>query len=238
MLVESNQIYNQDCVEGLKIIPDNSIDLCITSPPYKEKDGYNPTQLFVLFGQLYRTLRENSLFFLNFGHLKEDKFRPFFACELAIAAGFKLNDTIIWIKNHYTPLGGSKNLNNLTEFIFVLYKGQMPDLDRLSIGIPYQDKSNIGRYSNKDLKCGGNVWYINIPTITKKSQRLHKDEFPIELPLRCIKLANLKSNSVVIDPFSGSGSTCLASKKLGYNYLGFELNQKYFEIANERLKNG
>jgi hypothetical protein len=59
---------------------------------------------------------------------------------MALNYTFKLNDTIVWVKNHFTPLSGKKHLNNLTEFIFVLYKGKMPDLDRLSIGVPYKDK--------------------------------------------------------------------------------------------------
>lgn len=235
-MLEINQVYNMNCIDGMKQIPNESIDLCVTSPPYKEKDGYSEGLMFMFLQHTYRILKKNSLLFLNFGHLSDDKFRPFKVCELAFKFGFNLNDTITWIKNHYTPLNGKKHLNNLTEFIFVLYKDGMPDLDRLSVGIPYVDKSNVKRYANgRDIKCGGNVWYIDIPTITKKSQRLHKDEFPEELPSRCIKLSNIPPGSLVLDPFMGSFTTAKVARDLGMNYIGFEKDLNEWNKGNGRL---
>ena len=149
--------------------------------------------------------------------------------------GFKLNETITWVKNHYSPIQGNKRLNNLTEFIFILHKGDMPALDRLSIGVPYADKSNIGRYSDKDLKCGGNVWYIDYDTIQDKSEKTHKDRFPKELPTRCIKLSNLKKDSVILDPFCGSATTGVAAKELGMQFIGIERNKNYINKATKLL---
>ena len=235
--MKQNIILNEDCLPGLSKLPDNSCDICITSPPYKHEDGYNPVLISSIFYQIHRVLKNNSLFFMNFGHLANFKFRPFDVCDMAICRGFTLNDTIIWVKNHFTPLQGNKRLNNLTEFIFLLYKGDMPDLDRLAIGVPYTDKSNAARFSGgRDLRCGGNVWNIKYPTITKKEQRLHKDGFPVELPERCLKLSALPKGSVVLDPFMGAGSTALAAKNLGMNYVGFERNEEYYKISIERLK--
>jgi site-specific DNA-methyltransferase (adenine-specific) len=235
-VLEINKIYCGDSIDLLKQIDSNSISLVITSPPYKKKDWYSEELMYKVFKELYRILKPNTLFFLNFGHLKENKFRPFRTCQIAIDSNFKLNDTITWAKNHYTPLVGKKNLNNLTEFIFMLYKDEMPDLDRLSIGIPYQDKSNAKRYNNGiDLKCRGNLWKINIPTITKKSQRLHKDEFPLELAMNCIKLSGVQNDKIVLDPFCGSGTVCVAAKQLGKSYIGIDISPKYVSIANERL---
>lgn len=99
-------------------------------------------------------------------------------------------------------------------------KGKDFCLDRLSIGVPYADKSNIGRYSDKDLKCGGNVWYIPYETIQRNEQKLHKDRFPIELPLRCINLSNVREGSVVLDPFAGSATTGIACKETGMEFSG------------------
>jgi len=151
--------------------------------------------------------------------------------------GFQLNDPIIWVKNHYKPIQGKKRLNNLTEFIFLLYKKQMPSLDRLSIGVPYIDKTNAKRFNNgQDLHCAGNVWYINYPTINNKNEKLHHDMFPLELPERCIKLSGLK-NGIVLDPFIGSGTTALASLKCGLNFIGIEKNKSNCEVAIERINN-
>lgn len=234
-MIEINRIYQYDCMTFTKMLDTESIDLIVTSPPYKDKDGYDINYLTGLFKELHRVAKSESLFFLNFGHLAEDKFRPFQTCDAAIRGGWKLNDTITWVKNHYSPIRGTKHLNNLTEFIFILYKDKMPALDRLSIGVPYRDKSNVGRYADKDLKCGGNVWHINYETISNKDDKLHPDRFPPELPARCIKLSGIKQGSIVFDPFAGSGTTALSAKNLGMRFVGAEKNINYFEIAKKRL---
>ena len=229
-----NKICYGDNINLLEKFSNNSIDLIITSPPYKDKDGYNPYTMGLTAIKTFDKLKDNAFLFLNFGHLKEDKYRPFRVCNYFITSGFKLADTITWVKNHYTPLNGKKNLNNLTEFIFMLYKGEMPDMDRLSIGVEYKDKSNVGRYSDRDLKCGGNVWHIDIPTITKKSQRLHKDEYPVKLPENCIKLSGLKQG-VVLDVFGGSGTTAFAAQKLGLNWITVDKNYTHCQTAQDRF---
>lgn len=216
----------------LSKLEDNSTDLIITSPPYKNSDGFTYEFIEIIFKQLYRLQKPNTLFFLNFGHLAEDKMRPFLVCQKAIDCGYALNDTIVWVKNHYKPIQGRRRVNNLTEFIFILYKGKMPLLNRLNIGIPYKDKSNANRFNKgNNLKCAGNVWNINYKTINSRDEKPHPDRFPIELPSRCIKLCGYDVN-VVLDPFSGSFTTCQAAKKLNKDYIGIELNPKYKEIVS------
>lgn len=228
-------IIHGNCLDVLRKSDENSVDLCITSPPYKTEDGYNSDFLFSVFKNTYRVLKPNTLFFLNFGHLAEDKFRPFETCKVALNVGFKLNDTIIWVKNHYKPIQGSRRLNNLTEFIFMLYKGKMPKLNRLAIGIPYVDKTNAKRFNGgQDLHCAGNVWYINYETINSSEEKLHNDRFPVELPEKCIKLCGYEVKSV-LDPFSGSGTTCVAAQKLGKGYIGIDIKKGNCEVALERL---
>ena len=230
-------IYNMDCVQGMKTyIEDNLVDLIITSPPYKEQDGFSYELIIDVAKECYRVLKDNSLCYINFGHLAGNKLRPFHVASLFEGVGFTLIDTITWVKNHYTPLQGDKRVNNLTEFIFMFAKGNDYHLDRLSIGIPYKDKSNVGRYSDKDLKCAGNCWHIPYETIQNKSQKLHKDRFPVGLPMNCIKLSNLKEGDTVLDPFGGSMTTGIACKKLGMNFFGFELDKDIFEIGKRRLK--
>lgn len=219
------------------MLPDDCVDLVVTSPPYKETDGYSEALIIQLVKELNRVLKPNSLFFLNFGHLAADKFRPFHVCDLAILLGnFKLNDTIVWRKNHFSPIQGKTHLNNLSEFIFVLYKGEMPDLDRLSIGVPYTDPSNAARFNNGvNLRCRGNVWDIPYTTVNNKAQKLHNDRFPEMLPEMCIKLSGIPKGSFVLDPFCGSGTTSVVAKRLGMNSLTFEINENAFKTASLRL---
>lgn len=226
-----------DCLDGLRQLKDNSVDLIISSPVYKNSDGYNPILLSAIFNQLYRVAKPQSLFFLNFGHLAECKARPFHVLELAGLRKWLLNDTITWVKNHYRPIQGNKRLNNLTEFIFLLYKEKMPNLNRLSIGIPYKDKSNAKRFAaGRDLKCRGNIWEIPYETVNKKEDKLHNDRFPVMLPELCIKLSNIPDNGIVLDPFSGSATVAYAAKKLNKQYIGFEINEKHYQTSIKRLE--
>ena len=229
-----------DCIESLKIIETEHIDLIVTSPPYKDEDGYDYKMIYQMIQECTRVLKEGCLFFINFGHLAGFKSRPFDVANTAFFHGLNWIDTIVWIKNHYTPLQGEKRLNNLWEYIFMFSKGHVHDLDRLSIGVPYTDKENAARYGKgKNLRCGGNVWNIGYETLNGSNIKYHNDRFPVELPTRCIKLANknVDDGPIVLDPFSGSGSTAVAAVRQGWNYIGIEHNEVHHKTALTRLKN-
>ena len=119
--------------------------------------------------------------------------------------------------------------------IFHFTKQGKVDLDKLGIGVPYQDKSNIGRWkaAKKDLRERGNAWFIPYKTI--RESRPHPTVFPEKLPELCVKLHGFNENTLVLDPFMGIGNTALACLKLGINFLGFEIDNSYVEIAKERL---
>src|SRR4051812_22241089 len=160
-MLEINKIHLGDCLQLLPQLETESVDLVVTSPPYKDIDGYTDALMVSTFIDIKRALKPNSLFFLNFGHLAEEKERPFRVLLMAINHGFKLAETFVWVKNHFKPIQGKKRVNNLSEFVFLLYKGKMPDLDRLSIGVPYKDISNAKRFNGGiNLRCRGNVWEI------------------------------------------------------------------------------
>jgi site-specific DNA-methyltransferase (adenine-specific) len=229
-----NNYHYGDSSVMLRSFEDNYFDILITSPPYKDSDGYTEDLIRRVFKECYRTLKKDSLAFINFGHLAEDKFRPFRVCQILMDIGFELNETITWVKNHYRPIQGDRRVNNLTEFIFMMHKGAMPKLNRLAIGIPYADKSNVKRFAGgRDLKCRGNVWRIDYDTIQSKDEKLHNDRFPEELPELCLKLSGLKFGKV-LEPFSGSGTTAIVAKRLGFNCDAMEINSTNQDIAVER----
>lgn len=221
-------------------IKDLSVDLVITSPPYKEKDGYSPRLIKSVASELYRVMKNGTLAFVNFGHLAGHKGRPF-ECAKEFANYFEWVDTIIWVKSsefhggHFSPINSDYRMNNMFEYIFQFSKGEAK-IDRLALGIPYMEKSNIKRYgvfdeeqNKQDIRCAGNVWYVGYPTVQSKKQKPHKDMFPEEIPTRCLKLADLPKGSTVLDPFFGSGTTGQAAKKMGMNAVGYEINSQFWE---------
>lgn len=213
-----------------------SLDLIITSPPYKDEDGYSDDLIEDFSAWAWDTLKNNSFLFVNFGHLAEFKSRPFRMACMIQEAGFAWNDTVTWFKNHFRPLQGKKRLNNTTEFIFIFSKGK-PDMDRLAIGVPYKDKSNAKRWKaagGKDLRCRGNCWEIPYETIRNKKAKLHNDRFPLALPDMCIKLSGLKKG-IVGDPFGGSGTTALAAKNLNLDFYSTEINKEHYEVGKNRI---
>jgi site-specific DNA-methyltransferase (adenine-specific) len=119
----------------------------------------------------------------------------------------------------------------------------LPNMEKLSLNkladglaVPYQDKSNIGRYSNIDKRDRGNTWFISYETIKHKSERPHPATFPIGLPEKCIRLHGLRDDLLVLDPFCGIGSTAVACTRLGISFIGFDLETEYLKEA-ERLVN-
>jgi site-specific DNA-methyltransferase (adenine-specific) len=112
-------------------------------------------------------------------------------------------------------------------------------LDRLAIGVPFKDKSNIARWGHsEDRRCGGDVWFIPYRTIRSKSQRdHHPSPFPVELAERCIKLHGGElSDVMVLDPFLGVGSTLIAAQRLGCRGVGIEIDPSYAEAAAWHLR--
>ncbi|MEL6784730.1 MAG: site-specific DNA-methyltransferase, partial [Pseudomonadota bacterium] len=109
-------------------------------------------------------------------------------------------------------------------------------IDRIGIGVPYKDKSNIARRGHsQDRRCAGNVWFLPYQTVHSKSQKFnHPAGFPEALPARCIAMhggADLR----VLDPFMGTGTTLIAAKNGGHSGIGIEIDPVYVETALQRL---
>ena len=230
-----------DCVDGLRGLGDSSVDLVFTSPPYKDEDGYSHRLMYDVAVECFRVLRDNRVALVNFGHMADFKSRPFRVAACFEKAGFEWVDTITWVKNHFSPVSGSRRLNNLTEFVFLLAKGDDYELDRLSIGVPFVDKTNATRFAaneGRDLRCGGNVWYVPYETIQSKKQKTHRHRFPVQLPENGIRLSGIPEGSVVLDPFSGSGTTGVAAVRCGMSFIGFDHDLSCVESSKLRFSEG
>ncbi len=211
--------------------------------------------------QSKRVLKDDGSFFLNVGNKPSD---PWIAMDVAsrFRKHFVLQNLIYWIKSisiekelvghytgiisdvsigHFKPIGGTRFLSDCAEFIFHFTKDGLLTLDRLSIGVKYQDKTNIGRWKSatKDLRCRGNTWFIPYKTIkSRDSQRPHPATFPDLLPEMCIKLHGLEKVNIVMDPFMGIGSTAIACQRLDKTFIGFEIDESYVLEAEKRLERG
>lgn len=270
-MIHLNKIYNIDCVEFMnKLIEENTIkiDAIVTSPPYninKPYSEYNDRRdrieylswLQKIAKKSIQILKEDGSFFLNIGARSTDFMLPFEICKNFIEAGYKLQNTIHWIKSisieiddigknnliksdssigHFKPIVSKRFLSDLHEYIFHFTKKGDLVIDKLAIGVVYQDKSNIGRWKSAktDKRDRGNIWFIPYNTIQEK--RPHPAIFPEKLPQLCIKLHGIKKNTIIYDPFIGIGTTALACINLNVNFLGTEIDKKYIRIANEKIK--
>ena len=110
-------------------------------------------------------------------------------------------------------------------------------INRLAVGVPFKDKSNIARWGHaRDKRCAGNVWHIPYKTVRSKAQKFdHPAGFPVELPERCIKLHGIEG-AVVLDPFLGAGSTLVAAERLDCEGIGIEVDCHYAQTAVTRLR--
>jgi site-specific DNA-methyltransferase (adenine-specific) len=206
-----------------------------------------------------QVLKRDGSFFLNVGHKPTDLWVPW-EVAFRFRRHFVLQNVIIWVKSiavqkedvgnypnikrdiavgHYKPIGGGRFLNECYEYIFHFTKHGDAKLDRLAIGVPYQDKSNIGRWKSvsQDLRCRGDVWFIPYKTIwNREKERPHPSTFPPNLPMMCIKLHGLNKTKLVLDPFIGIGNTAIACVRLGVDYVGFEIDESYVQVAEQRIR--
>lgn len=221
-------------------LTDGDIKCVVTSPPYKDSGGYSE-ELIQSVAKEFDKMRYPGPVFLNFGDLTAHPWRAHKTAKLFCEWGdMYLMQTIIWVKNHFTPRHGARTFDSKHEYIFYIV-GDYDNPPRLRrreehVGVPYVDKSNVGRYSDEDVTCPGTVWYIPYDTITKRAEKLHPHRYPVALPLRAISSVMEPGGSgTVADPFSGSGTTLVATQQLRVNSLAVEMDPTYIDITVERL---
>jgi site-specific DNA-methyltransferase (adenine-specific) len=239
---EVDVIYQSSC-EEMKELPDNSVHLMVTSPPYnvgKEYDNNLTLEEYLAFlvrawKETYRVLVPGGRACINIANVGRKPYIPLHASIMhdMIDLGFLMRGEIIWDKaasaSSSTAWGSWQSATNPTlrdthEYILVFSKGSFR-----------RDKMD-GRTStiSKDefLEFTKSVWGFPSESARKVG---HPAPFPIELPYRLIQLYTF-SDEIVLDPFMGSGQTALAALKAGRHFAGYEVNEKYVQLAEERIK--
>jgi site-specific DNA-methyltransferase (adenine-specific) len=260
-------LRQQDCIEGMSRLRDEDVDLVVTSPPYNLGVRYGKfsdrqdRQSYLRWcrewaGEGRRILKPDGSFFLNIGSAPSNPMLPHeIVIELTSASGgFVLQNTIHWIKSiaiqnrdgdlqshgHFKPINSKRFLNDCHEYIFHFTKTGRVEIDRLALGVPYQDKSNIARWRHargSDLRCRGNTWFIPYETIQSRAkERPHPATFPVELAEWCIKLHGVSRVQTMLDPFLGIGNSAIAAQRCGVKeFIGFEIDETYLAEAKRRL---
>ena len=258
------ELHHGDCLEGMLEIPDASIDLVVTSPPYNLGIAYShysdrqDREAYLGWChqwavQVRRILKPAGSFFLNLGASPSNPMLPH-ELVLRLRDLFVLQNTIHWVKaitienndgelisrGHFKPINSPRYLNDCHEYVFHLTLHGKTPIDRLALGVPYADKSNIARWRHTrggDLRCRGNTWFIPYQTITRRDkERPHPATFPVQLAERCIKLHGVARVKKMLDPFLGIGNSAVAAQHCGVKkFIGFEIDREYFAEAKRRL---
>jgi site-specific DNA-methyltransferase (adenine-specific) len=258
-------LHSEDCVLGMSRLAASSIDLVVTSPPYnlgikyRKYSDISDRASYLNWceewgKQIRRVLKPDGSFFLNVGSAPSNPMLPH-ELVLRLRTLFHLQNTIHWIKaitiededgipisrGHFKPISSPRFLNDCHEYVFHLTPNGTTLIDRLALGVPYADKSNIRRWSHTrgaDLRCRGNTWFVPYPTIQRRAkERPHPATFPIELAVNCIKLHGAKHAKSMLDPFLGIGNSAVAAQRCEVKrFIGFEIDEEYLAEAERRLR--
>jgi modification methylase len=228
--------------EKMKEIPDNSLHLMITSPPYNVSKEYDEDMSLTeylqflknVFTETFRVLVYGGRVCVNAANLGRKPYIPLsdYISKIMLDIGYLMRGEIIWNKSAGSGISmawgsfqsaSNPVLRDTHEYILIFSKG--------SFKREPKDKENT--ISRKDfMEWTKSIWTMN-PESAKKIG--HPAPFPVELPHRLIQLYSFKSD-IILDPFMGSGSTAMAAIKSERKYVGYEIDEEYMKIAEERLK--
>jgi site-specific DNA-methyltransferase (adenine-specific) len=223
-------------------LPDSSIHLVVTSPPYNVGKTYDRdltlgeyTQLLKnVFAETFRVLTSGGRACINVANLGRKPYVPLhsYLISTMLELGFLMRGEIIWNKGSSagssTAWGSwhsavNPSLRDVHEYILVFSKGSY---SRIADG----RQNTISQI--EFLSYTKSIWEFPAESAIRIG---HPAPFPVELPYRCIQLYSFKQD-VVLDPFCGSGSTCVAAVKTGRHFVGYDNNQLFVEIALKRIR--
>ena len=250
-MIELNKIYNMDCLDGMKLLEDNSIDLTVTSPPYDNLHTYNGYSFDFenIAKELYRVTKQGGIVVwivndqVNNGSETGTSFRQALYFK---EIGFYLHDTMIWKKDTFT-YPDTTRYRQCFEYMFILSKGKLKtfnpieDIKNKYYGTAIHGssrqvngimtkKSNAGNIV-KEWGMRYNIWELNGE---KQNQFNHPAPFPEQIANDHI-ISWSNKGDVVMDIFMGSGTTakmCIINDR---KWVGFEISEEYCEMVQKRI---
>lgn len=252
-----NKFVCGDNIEIMRKIADNSVDIIVTSPPYDNIRDYKgfSVNLSETGKEAYRVLKDGGIAVVviqdqtkNFGKTLTS-FR--LALDWCDNAGFKLFECLIYKKYGAEGAWWNKRFRVDHEYMMVFLKGGRPayfNKEPLKIPSKHGGKTMTGggtRLTNgiriptksikiNPMKCRGTVWCYETAGDGSKLKHLHPATFPDKLPYDFIQCF-CPENGVVLDPFVGSGTTALAAKALGRDFIGIDISQEYIDLCKKRI---
>ena len=240
--------FFQKDARNMEEIQDNTVSLIVTSPPYNVDKAYGKYEdasgledylgyLDAVWKECHRILRPGGRLCINIANIGRAPYIPLeaYIAEHCINLGFFMRGQIVWDKG--ASVGASTawgswlspsnpTLRDVHEYILVFSKGS----NQLKKAVDSLDPDIT---KDEFLEYGKSIWVM---TTANAKQVGHPAPFPLELPHRCIKLYTYPGD-LVIDPFAGSGTTCLAAKEAGRHWIGYDVDKNWVDLAHKRLTN-
>lgn len=254
-----NKVICMDCVEGMEQLPDNSIDLAVFSPPYDQLRTYEGNPEFDLHAtgtQLYRILKEGSICAMVIQDQTKDFAKSLTSFRTIIDwcdnIGFRLFECCIYRKNGTEGAWWKTRFRVDHEYIALFLKGRRPayfNKEPLKVPSKHAGKVMGGSGNRKTdgtttksvrrkinpMKCRGTVWEYMCAGDKDPVKRKHPAPFPDKIPYDIIQCF-CPENGFVIDPYVGSASSAVGAVLLNRKFIGFDISQKYVDIAKQRIK--
>lgn len=247
-MLQVNTIYNEDCQVTMSNLT-NSVDMVLTSPPYNmtyRKGGFGDSGrydvyrdwmeesdyinwIIDLFNSFDLILKKNKIVVFNFGYSIENPGLPYkLVAEIESKTHFMVADTIIWKKSNGLPFPAQKQrLSRTWEFVFVFCRKDEANT--------FDTHKGVASISQKTGQTYYNVVYNLIESRNNDEVcPLNQATYSSDL---CMQILNIYATKdyVVYDPFMGTGTTAVACKQLGMNYIGSEISSQQCEWATNRL---
>jgi site-specific DNA-methyltransferase (adenine-specific) len=243
--MELDHIYNMDCLEGMKQIPDGTIDLTVTSPPYNAGIDYGecyndnkPLHEYLAFirevlAEVYRITKDGGRVAINVANTGRKPYIPLssYINIMAIELGFLCRGEIIWDKGASVGTScawgswrspSNPSLRDVHEYIMIYSKGDYK----------HEGKGDATLEADEFTDNTKSIWQMQT---ANAKQVGHPAPYPEILPRRIIRLYSY-TDDVIFDPFMGSGTTAIVAAKERRHFIGFELNKEYFDKAVKRIK--
>ena len=255
MQIELNTIYNEDCLETMKRMPDGFVDLTVTSPPYDNLRTYNGFEFdwHKTIEELYRVTKDGGVVVWVVGDATingSETGTSFRQALWAKECGFNLHDTMIYLKDQLA-FPDTNRYYNAFEYMFIFSKNKpqtvklIKDKPNKSYGRTVSGKGRQANGTTKERTRHGlevyeygvrwNYWLIYNQKRGIETQ--HPAIFPEQLAHDHI-ISWSNEGDTIYDPFMGSGTTAKACLDLNRNYIGSEISKEYCDIAEQRLRQG